>query len=224
MKKGILSKPKFLVHLHKLLKRGKIASSKATANILMFYHHHHHQVSSLSFKPSRAVREYEFSCSNTPNYIFPFNLPNKKKTGINNYYHYFFACTHAPRTYDDDIAAANAFKVVLEMLNDENDDNNNVIGAVVAASPMLPDFGQTPLVRQLRVTDSPFPLSDADEGNDNVDKAADDFIIRFYKDLKLQNKGMLTSVNNFHVWGFFAVDITNKWENYVKINVFVIVG
>ncbi|KAE8735700.1 Casein kinase I protein isoform 1 [Hibiscus syriacus] len=178
VKKGILSKPKFMLHLNMLLKRGKIVGAKAIANLLMF---HHHQVSPSSFA---AAHEYEFSCSNTPNYIFPFNRATKKKHGINNYYHHFFACTHAPPTHDDDIATV---KTVIEILNN---DNNNVGAAAVAASPMLPGFGQTPLVRQLRITDSPFPLRDADEGNGTVDKAAEDFIKRFYKDLKLQNKGM----------------------------------
>ncbi|KAK8649071.1 hypothetical protein V6N13_129807 [Hibiscus sabdariffa] len=77
----------------------------------------------------------------------------------------------------------NAVKAALEMLK-TNDSYNNV----VAASPMLLGFGQTLLARQLRITDSPFPLRDVDEDNDNVDKAAEDFINRFYKDLKQQNK------------------------------------
>ncbi|MBA0552045.1 hypothetical protein Golob_022887 [Gossypium lobatum] len=179
MKKGILSKRKLMVDLNMLLKRGKIASAKAIANLPMF---HRHQVSSSAAAPAQ---EYEFSCSNTPNYIFPFNLPTKKKNSINNYYHHLFACTHAPPTHDDDTAAMNAFKVVLEMLNNNMGVESDA--AVIAASPMLPGFGQTPLVRQLRITDSPFPLRDVDEGNGNVDKAAEDFINRFYKDLKLQN-------------------------------------
>ncbi|KAE8655675.1 Casein kinase I protein isoform 1 [Hibiscus syriacus] len=134
MKKGILSKPKFMLHLNVRLKRGKVASAKA-----------------ISLRST------------------------------NSYYQNFFACTHAPPTHeDDDIATV---KAVIEMLND----NSNVGGAVVAASPMLPGFGQTPLVRQLRITDSPFPLRDAGEGNGTVDKAAEEFIKRFYEDLKLQN-------------------------------------
>ena len=40
------------------------------------------------------------------------------------------------------------------------------------------------MVRQLRITDSPFPLKD--EGDSQVDKAAEEFIKKFYKDLKLQ--------------------------------------
>ncbi|KAK8618822.1 hypothetical protein V6N13_132801 [Hibiscus sabdariffa] len=180
MRKGPLSKKKLMLDLNMVLKRGKIASAKAIAN-LMF---HHRQVSSSSFTPvskaAEAVQEYEFSCSNTPNYIFPFN--HKKKNGsTNNYYHHLFACVHAPPTHDDDnLATMNAVKVVLEMLN-----SNDTEGAV-AASPMLPGFGQTPLARQLRVTDSPFPLRDEDKSY--VDKAAEDFINRFYKDLKQQNK------------------------------------
>ncbi|KAK8618823.1 hypothetical protein V6N13_132802 [Hibiscus sabdariffa] len=184
MRKGFPSKKKLMVDLNMVLKRGKIASAKAIGN-LMFHHHRQRQVSPSSFTPvskAAAVQEYEFSCSNTPNYIFPFN--HKKKNGsTNNYYHHLFACVHAPPTHDDDnLATMNAVKVVLEMLN-----SNDMEGAL-AASPMLPGFGQTPLARQPRVTDSPFPLRDTDEDNSYVDRAADDFINRFYKDLKQQNK------------------------------------
>ncbi|KAE8699458.1 Casein kinase I protein isoform 1 [Hibiscus syriacus] len=182
MRKGILSKRKLMVDLNMKLKRGKIAGAKAIGSF-MFHHHHNNdnrQVStSFTAEAPAAAGEYEFSCSNTPKYIFPFNLATKKKS--NNYYQHFFACTHAPPTLDDDnVATINAVKVALEMLNKN----------VVAASPMLPGFGQTPLARQLRITDSPFPLRDVDEDNGYVDKAAEDFINKFYKDLKLQNNRM----------------------------------
>ena len=67
----------------------------------------------------------------------------------------------------------NAVKAVLEMLNSE------------VASPALPGFGRSPMVRQLRITDSPFPLKDID-GDGEVDKAAEEFIERFYNELKRQ--------------------------------------
>ncbi|XP_041995659.1 uncharacterized protein LOC121745770 [Salvia splendens] len=54
------------------------------------------------------------------------------------------------------------------------------------ASPALPGFGQSPMVRQLRITDSPFPLRNDEEDN-RVDEAAEEFITRFYKDLRQQN-------------------------------------
>lgn len=69
----------------------------------------------------------------------------------------------------------NAVKAVLEMLNSE----------VTSPSPALPGFGRSPMVRQLRITDSPFPLKDIDEDGE-VDKAAEEFIERFYNELKKQ--------------------------------------
>ncbi|KAE8705162.1 Casein kinase I protein isoform 1 [Hibiscus syriacus] len=111
LRKGILSKRKLIVDLNTVLKRGKTASAKAIGNLM--FHHHRHQVSSSSFTAvsKEAIQEYEFSCSNTPNHIFPFNL-KKKNNSINNYYHQFFACVHAPPTQDDNLATMNAVKVV----------------------------------------------------------------------------------------------------------------
>ncbi|KAL8522475.1 hypothetical protein ACS0TY_012586 [Phlomoides rotata] len=56
-----------------------------------------------------------------------------------------------------------------------------------AASPQLPGFGPSPMVRKLRVTDSPFPLRDVWEDSHVVDEAAEEFILKFYKDLRHQN-------------------------------------
>ncbi|KAL5729037.1 hypothetical protein ACHQM5_002042 [Ranunculus cassubicifolius] len=76
------------------------------------------------------------------------------------------------------VAVSNGLQKVLEMLNDE----------VVAGSPILPGFGRSPLmVRQLRVTDSPFPLRDVDENSSQVDEQAEEFIQRFYEQLRLQS-------------------------------------
>ncbi|CAA0826909.1 Unknown protein [Striga hermonthica] len=46
---------------------------------------------------------------------------------------------------------------------------------------------RTPEVRQLRVTDSPFPVVEAEEDDGRVDEAAEKFIMRFYRELKRQN-------------------------------------
>ncbi|KAL7152447.1 hypothetical protein ABFS83_04G097700 [Erythranthe nasuta] len=58
---------------------------------------------------------------------------------------------------------------------------------MAAASPVLPGFGPSPNVRQLRVTDSPFPLEDDVDKDSHVDEAAEVFIMNFYKELRLQN-------------------------------------
>ena len=168
LRKGI-SKGKLMMDLNMVLKRrGKLAG-KAIAN-LMFHHHSN----PLRFSASR---EYEFSCSNTPNnHFFPIGKRHRHS------HSHFFACAHAPPTHDDDVVTGNAVKAVLEMLNNNN--NNNEV--MVEASPALPGFGRSPMVRQLRVTDSPFPLRD-DDKDDQVDKAAEEFIKRFYKDLRKQD-------------------------------------
>nr|GEV81482.1 hypothetical protein [Tanacetum cinerariifolium] len=52
------------------------------------------------------------------------------------------------------------------------------------ASPALSRFGKSPMVR---ITDSPFPLSNGDEDGDQVDEAAEKFIMRFYNSLRGEN-------------------------------------
>ncbi|KAI3455479.1 hypothetical protein Pfo_012142 [Paulownia fortunei] len=165
LRKGI-SKGKLFADLSMMMKRGKIASKAAIHN-LMFHHHSTAAAASTSGRRSHdrhlsfpvPIYEYEFSCSNTPahpTFHLPFHL-NKRKH------------SHAPPPIDADLVAA-----ALEMIRS------------AAASPVLPGFGPSPMVRQLRITDSPFPLRDIEEDN-HVDEAAEEFIMKFYKDLKRQN-------------------------------------
>ncbi|MCL7024808.1 hypothetical protein MKW94_007497 [Papaver nudicaule] len=72
--------------------------------------------------------------------------------------------------------------------------NNEVMmenGGSTMPSPYLPGlgFGCSPMVRQLRVTDSPFPLRDniVDESECHVDEDAEEFIQRFHAQLRSQN-------------------------------------
>ncbi|XP_014500480.1 uncharacterized protein LOC106761442 [Vigna radiata var. radiata] len=169
MRKGI-SKGKLMMDLNVMLKRRSKLAGKAIANLIS---HHHHAASHDSHLQFSAPREYEFSCSNTPS---AFSFP-----AIGKRHRHFFACVHAPPTHDDDSVTMNAVKTVLEMLN-------NDVKVETTSSPALPGFGRSPMVRQLRVTDSPFPLRDSDQDNDHqVDKAAEEFIKRFYKELKKQD-------------------------------------
>lgn len=195
IRKGI-SNRKLLVDLKMMMKRGKIAG-KAIHN-LMFHHHHHHD----------GPREYEFSCSNSPTAAFPFHLMKRNK-GHGNGSSHFFPCAHAPPTEDDRVLTVDAVRRVLEMMErTEAADNASPMTAMATpmssfwqspaardliyselSSPALPGFGRTPMARQLRITDSPFPLRDGDSGGDShVDEAAEEFISRFYKELKKQNK------------------------------------
>ncbi|KAF7851883.1 hypothetical protein BT93_L2026 [Corymbia citriodora subsp. variegata] len=191
MRKGMFSKSKLMVDLHILLQRGKLAG-KAIGSLML----HHYStftcrsdddvacVSASTF----ALREYEFSCSNTPanNLFFP-------KRGSKHRHHHSRRRHHLAPRYNDAVAIG-AVQKVLEMLNSAD---------VVEASPMLlPGFGKSPVVRQLRITDSPFPLKDDDGDGGLVDAAAEEFIRKFHKDLRLQ-KTMASVESPYHygVWG-----------------------
>ncbi|KAK2982313.1 hypothetical protein RJ640_027410 [Escallonia rubra] len=180
LRKGI-TKSQFLVDLNMMFKRGKVAS-KTIGNLML----HHHYAATLSCKSDDvrmsfvSPREYEFSCSNSP--VYPTYYTRRKHHGHSHHrYH------HA-----DDVKVV---QKVFDILN------NYEAATAVEASPLwLPGFGRSPAVRQLRVTDSPFPLKDAEE-NTLVDKAAEDFIKNFYKELKQQKKmAAIESPSPYHKW------------------------
>lgn len=197
MRKG-LAKSKIMGEFHLLLKRGKLAGKAMAENFIL------HHYSAFSCRSNDAVsfispREYEFSCSNSPANTynpFHFNKRNKHHHGHHNYLSKSY-------NYDDVSTTVTAVQKMLEIYlnNNNNSGTNNVnhsnnflhhhLGGdqTVEASPLvtLPGFGRSPAVRQLRITDSPFPLKD--EGGDSlVDAKADDFIKKFYKNLKQQKR------------------------------------
>ncbi|PWA37186.1 hypothetical protein CTI12_AA592890 [Artemisia annua] len=106
------------------------------------------------------------------------SFPSPPRTG------YELSCTNSPATSNNnkkvedlDIMAINAVLMkAMALIQSEN------------ASPVLPGFGRSPMVRELRVTDSPFPSSSSvDEDSHVVDEAAERFINQFYNDLRRQD-------------------------------------
>lgn len=216
IRKGI-SDRKLLVDLKMMMKRGKIAGKAIHNLMFHHHHHRHHHGNPSSstaafFGFNRrsndghlssfpyGQREYEFSCSNSPT-TFPFHLTKRKGHHHNSH---FFPCAHAPQTSDDNTLTVDAVRRVLEMMEAVNEASPATAMATPMSSfwqspaardliyselssPALPGFGRTPLARQLRITDSPFPLRDADGGDSHVDQAAEAFIMRFYNELKKQN-------------------------------------
>ncbi|KAI3521538.1 hypothetical protein L1887_11009 [Cichorium endivia] len=177
MLKKNISKRKLLLDLNLMMKRGKIAG-KALQN-LMFHHHRNwssstfnrrsHDSPNFTFPPPE-TDDYEFSCTTSPAY--PLSLPS-----TNRKHHYKKASqkkSAAENNHDDIIIDAALVKALHEMLTS------------ATASPALPGFGKSPMVRQLRITDSPFPLSNGDEDS-YVDEAAEKFIMKFYNDLRRQS-------------------------------------
>ncbi|KAK9666064.1 hypothetical protein RND81_14G157500 [Saponaria officinalis] len=167
LRKGIC-KRKILLDLNLAMKRGKIAG-KALQN-LMFHHHNHHgnhhdSISKVGLDgQSKPQGEYEFSCSNTPLYRQYFTTNKRSKN-------------HHDKNYSiEDVN--NMFDMM--MLNSSEE--------IVAASPvsgLRSGLGFHSTVKQLRITDSPFPLQSGENNGDrHVDEAAAEFIKRFYSQLK----------------------------------------
>ncbi|KAJ9559618.1 hypothetical protein OSB04_004778 [Centaurea solstitialis] len=172
LKKGI-AKRKFLLDLNMMMKRGKIAG-KALHN-LMFHHHHnwaastlHHHPQHLSFTTT-PPGEYEFSCSDTPPY--PLSLFSKKHQ---NKCHRLATTTKlSPTAMDDcdDIIVDPEFLKALDIMI-----------ANSTASPSLPGSRGVPVVEPLRIEDSPIALISHGDKDEQVDEAAERFIMRFYND------------------------------------------
>ncbi|XP_058774163.1 uncharacterized protein LOC131648420 [Vicia villosa] len=153
LRKGI-SKGKLIMNLNMILKRHTKLAGKAVANLISHYPNHGGSTSNRhSHQQFTSSREYEFSCSNTPNHFFSIG----KRHHIHNHKHN----AQARLTHDDEMTTMNAMKAVVEMLNNEQ--------AIVEVSPG-------------------FPLRDDDDEKDNqVDKAAEAFIKRFYSQLRKQD-------------------------------------
>ncbi|KAL2939881.1 Receptor tyrosine-protein kinase erbB-4 [Bienertia sinuspersici] len=173
LRKGI-SKKKILLDINLIIKRGKIASKLAFSNLIFqHYHRHNHHVSAskggvgassddLEFGgPTNAPKEYEFSCKNTPLYRHYFTNKKKNYQYHQNYYYYMSSSPKVDENNKDGIEAIN--KILETMLSSKDSEN-----------------------RQIRITDSPYPLQNEDD-NHHVDEAAEEFIKRFYSQLKKQD-------------------------------------
>ncbi|KAL9224529.1 hypothetical protein vseg_000554 [Gypsophila vaccaria] len=189
VRKGI-SKSKLIVDLNLLLKKGNDLAGRAIHGLII-------QHNALICKPNyvnnhfRSLNEYEFSCSNSPE-LGPFQviMDHQKKAS-------WLKPNHRRYKYNlEDPTTVAAVQRVLEMLNSNEGPTSSPMGILNGKGQhsSLPGFGceKSPITRQLRITDSPFPIKD-DKGNEEefeedvkVNKAADDFIKRFYKNLKMQ--------------------------------------
>ncbi|GKD31393.1 hypothetical protein Tco_1242171 [Tanacetum coccineum] len=86
-----------------------------------------------------------------------------------------FSCTTIPQNQNKLHYHLDANDVIVKALE---------ILKSATASPALSRFGKSPMVKQLRITDSPFALSNGDEDGNQVDEAAEKFIMRFYNGLR----------------------------------------
>ncbi|KAF7123116.1 hypothetical protein RHSIM_Rhsim12G0202500 [Rhododendron simsii] len=164
LRKGI-SKGKLIVNLNTMLKRGKIAGKAAMLNLML---HHHHSTAA-----SDCLSQHDGHLSfRAPHDEYEFSCSNSPVVsfpfhlGKRNKRRSGACDDHAPEVEDDVATAASAVEKVLEM----------------------PGFG---VVRQLGITDSPSPLPEVVDVEGQVDAAAEDYIVRFYNDLRKQNEKAL---------------------------------
>ncbi|KAM0903447.1 hypothetical protein ACQ4PT_018666 [Festuca glaucescens] len=146
-----------------------IAASSSTSTMASFYGHR--------------AREVEFSCTTTPSYrhyygLFPFKGRGGRGGG-----------GRADYGGLDAAAVARAFEMMSADV--ESGRATPAVAGVATAtpSPMVAwILGRSPAgVRPLRVTDSPFPALPEGGSNGRVDAECDDFIQRFYEQLRLQH-------------------------------------
>ncbi|CAM0910322.1 unnamed protein product [Alopecurus aequalis] len=209
LRKG-MSKRKLSMDIQLLLHRGKIAG-KALGKLMTAHGHHDDQPNAAKAPPPQFFRraldpdlavydprgtglEVEFSCSNTLSYP-PIQLIPTKRRRRNNRRTHRGANGAEPGWYNYDAAdIAKVFEVLNDeqLLNEVVGDGAGAAALAVLATPspaLWSSFGRSPApVRQLRITDSPFPLRDdaADQDGGLVDRNADEFIKKFYDQLRTQ--------------------------------------
>ncbi|KAG8067445.1 hypothetical protein GUJ93_ZPchr0005g14622 [Zizania palustris] len=185
-----------MMDLHVLLGRGKLAG-RALRDLLAHHavggHGGHLTGYGAASSSSSALasfygrpREVEFSCTTTPSYphygLFPFKSRGGRGGGSRS----------ARGEYGDLDAAAVARAWMMSTEGEAGGEGTpSVAGwatATATPSPMVAwILGRSPAgVRPLRVTDSPFPAVQEDGGEQRVDAEFEDFINKFYENLRME--------------------------------------
>ncbi|GLJ50438.1 hypothetical protein SUGI_1074740 [Cryptomeria japonica] len=160
LRKEIVLKRKMVLEMQMMMKRGKMLGKSLGS---LIFHHSHGK--SRHCSTGFGVREYEFSCSNTP---ISFHIGKKR--------HNFFPSIPCIQPHAD-----------------EGDCYSNAI--VVSQSEFfsknIMDFSDLPCVDESTRPLSPFcggnNLSCCEE--ERVDREAEEFISRFYQQMRLQRQG-----------------------------------
>ncbi|KAM0950328.1 hypothetical protein DsansV1_C04g0040251 [Dioscorea sansibarensis] len=170
MRKGLISKRKLIMDMNLMVKRGKLVGKKKLGN-LMFHHHSRPRGSGYGFQ------DYEFSCNNSPNPIF-FHAAAKRR-------HNYFPCIHAIAE-DESPSPRPSPVIVLPRIEFSPQTSHDGLSEL-DLSPG--DRHKSPLVSPFSVRVSDF--SDDDGGDNSVpelDYEAEEFIKRFYEQLRAQSR------------------------------------
>ncbi|XP_020208271.1 uncharacterized protein LOC109793218 [Cajanus cajan] len=175
IRKGLVSKRKLIMDMNLMMKKGKLLRKSMSNFMSSHYHHHHHNHDSKSLARGYGMQEYEFSCSNSPNPVF-FHVPKRK-------HHFNFPCMNTPEVVEE------PRPVVLVPMTPECTFNLRFDNASDFASGEM----KSPLLSPFSVRISNFSSEDENEegGSGQVDDQAEDFIRRFYEQLRTQSRMQL---------------------------------
>ncbi|XP_026385726.1 uncharacterized protein LOC113281251 [Papaver somniferum] len=195
MRKGFMSKRKLLMDMNLMMKRGKLMR-KSLGNLMTFHsHHHHHNSHDLTRGSFGNPQDYEFSCSNSPNPVF--SHMSKRK-------HHYFPCINPPNEEDLDEEEieeeeAKAVVVVRPKVGYSPECAFSFQFSTAATPDLAPgDSRFSPLLSPFAVRVTEYSSEEENEiqlegmrSNPEVDDEAEDFIKRFYEQLRLQSKTQL---------------------------------
>ncbi|KAK7315695.1 hypothetical protein VNO77_34263 [Canavalia gladiata] len=177
IRKGLVSKRKLIMDMNLMMKKGKLIR-KSMSNFMSSHHHHHSK--SLAHG-GYGIQEYEFSCSNSPNPVFFHHMPKRK------HHHFNFPCINSPEVIEEELEADEEPKpVVLVPMTPEYTFNLRF-----DASDFAPGDRKSPLLSPFSVRISNYSSEDENEEggvNGQVDDQAEDFIKRFYEQLRMQSR------------------------------------
>lgn len=170
IRKGFISKRKMIMDMNLMMKKGKLLR-KSLSNLMSSKRMSH---GSGGFM----VHDYEFSCSNSPNPVF-FHKRNK--------HHFNFPCINVPDEFEVEVEVERSKdNMVIVPKTPEYMFNfaANEFGIGERKSPLLSPFS-------VRVSNYSALEGIEEVGNGQVDDQAEDFIKRFYEQLRTQSRMQL---------------------------------
>ncbi|KAF6134036.1 hypothetical protein GIB67_038327 [Kingdonia uniflora] len=161
IRKGLISKRKMMMDMSLMMKKGKVM--RKTLGNLMFHHHSKHAT-----RGEFGKNDYEFSCSNSPNPIF-FHPTSKRR-------HHYFSCIKPHEPEEPKYIVSQEYSYNFQFSTD-----------------LAPEEKLTsPLKSPFSVRVSNYSEVDENDGNNReVDNDAEEFIRRFYEQLRVQSRMQL---------------------------------
>ncbi|KNA12997.1 hypothetical protein SOVF_120780 [Spinacia oleracea] len=150
-----------------MMKRGKIAS-KVALNTLIFHHYHHNNPTVVSSFKDGVPKPSHLQSSTTTDAAAPLGEFDDE-----------FICPTTPF-----YTPLSAFGGTVRTDSFEASNKKQMMVRISSSSK---GGGGGGVIRQLRITDSPFPLQSEEDRDPRVDQAAEAFIKRFYSQLKKQS-------------------------------------